>query len=95
MGLEETKPLPQGYKRVFQDALLKRLNRKLKHKNLKIRSPRDGNRYKAVLGLFYLVNLETGNVVQGHIDLETCARTYGVLGEKDVYPPYRNVDTDS
>ena len=71
---------------VYYHAYLRRLNRTLAQRGEVIRKTRGGNRYAAVLGEHYLVDLETDKVLKSHVDIEEYVKKYQVLKDWETLP---------
>ena len=54
---------------VYYHALIRRVNRALEREGQVIRICRDGNRYQAVLGEHYIVDLKTDKVLKANVNL--------------------------
>ena len=77
---------PSGPRIVYYNALIRRLNYRLKDRGEVIRKTRNGNRYQAVLGKHYLVDLETDKVLKAGVILRKYAKKYGVLRAGEALP---------
>ena len=71
---------------VYYHAYLRRLNRTLAQRGEVIRKTRNGNRYQAVLGEHYLVDLESDKVLKSHVDIEEYVKKYQVLKDWETLP---------
>ena len=71
---------------VTEQALTKRINRKLSHKNERLVTAR-GQRAQSEVGRYYVVDEQTNTLVLHHVNLEKLAQELGVLGagEEIVY----------
>ncbi len=64
--------------KVSRAALVARIRRKLLKSGMTLRASR-GQRGKAELGSYHLIQLNRNFVARTHIDLEDCAKELGVL----------------
>ena len=71
-------------KPVSEKALRARINRKLAHDHEALRRCRTTSRDWATLGNWYIVDVYRNAITDKHVDLETCAKDLGVLGEDEV-----------
>ena len=64
---------------VTVEALVARINRALKHEDMKIRKCREASRDHHNLGDYFVVNISDGFVIQEDVSLEELARKWEVL----------------
>lgn len=63
---------------VSQQALIKRINRKLKQDGQQLKKAR-GERWKSTTGDYFIVDINRNYIVETHIDLEKYGRKIGAL----------------
>ncbi len=71
---------------VYYNAVIRRVNRILEREGQVIRRCRDGNRYQAVLGEHYIVDLKTDKVLKANVNLRVYAVKYRVLKDWEGFP---------
>ena len=70
-------------KTITENALLKRINRKLAHKGQQLRKTRPNSRWFHNLGEFYRIDLRDNRSEGTHLSLTNVALELGVLAENE------------
>jgi len=70
-------------KAITENAMIKRINRKLANEGQKLRKCRSNSRWRHDLGDYYIVDLATNGIVCSHVPLGDLGQELDVLTENE------------